>query len=49
MDPKLVEQAKREELEYMQSLPTWTRIEDIEPGDKPVSCKWVLTQKGRKK
>ena len=46
LDPQLVEQAKREELEYMQSLPTWTQIENLEPEDKPVSCKWVLTQKG---
>ena len=49
LDPQLVEQAKREELEYMQSLPTWTQIENLEPGDKPVSCKWVLTQKGQMK
>ena len=30
----------------MQSLPTWTQIPELDPGDKPVSCKWVLDQQG---
>ena len=46
LDTGLVHAAQQEELEYMQSLPTWEPIDRLEPGDKPVSCKWVLSEKG---
>ena len=46
LDPGLVHAAQQEELDYMRSLPTWEPIDRLEPGDKPVSCKWVLSDKG---
>ena len=34
--------AMREELKYMESVPIWKRLSRLEPGDRQVPCKWVF-------
>ena len=48
LDPELVNKAMKEEIEYMESLPVWRRVEweAIPEEAKIVSTKWVLTLKG---